>query len=70
MSGMRCTNAMLRPEDSEATWKPEYILGQYDSAIRCAEQRGDEISVRALRGAFISAWNRAVFRHYGNRNRL
>jgi hypothetical protein len=61
---------MLRPEDSERTWKPEYILGQYQDAIRCAEQRGDHVAVRALKGAFLCAWNRAVLRTYGGRNRL
>lgn len=61
---------MLRPEDSEAIWKPEYILGQYQDAIRCAEMRGDETSKRALQSGFINAWNRAVMRTYGNRNRL
>lgn len=61
---------MLRPENSEATWKPEYILGQYNDAIRCAVQRGDELAERALRSGFINAWNRAALRTYGHRNRL
>lgn len=56
---------MLRPENTERTWKPEYILGQYQDAIRCAKQRGDETSARALKGAFLCAWNRAVQRTYG-----
>lgn len=59
---------MLRPEDSETTWKPEQILTQYESALDCAHRRGDEIAYRALYGAFVSAWNRAVMRRYrGNR---
>lgn len=61
---------MLRPENSEATWKPEYILGQYQGAIDCAERRGDETAKRALQKAFVCAWNRAVLRQYGRRNRL
>jgi hypothetical protein len=60
---------MLRPEDSEATWRPEHILNHYQDAIRCAEQRGDDIAKRALQNAFICAWKRAVLRHYGSGQR-
>lgn len=58
---------MLHPENSEVTWRPEKILTQYEHALRCAHQRGDDIAYRALCGAFVCAWNRAVQRHYGNR---
>lgn len=59
---------MLRPEETEASWKPEYILGQYKDAIRCAEQRNDQVAVDALKNAFVCAWNRAALRTYkGNR---
>jgi hypothetical protein len=59
---------MLRPEDSEASWKPEQILTQYESALDCAWRRGDSIAYEALYGAFVCAWNRSVARHYkGNR---
>lgn len=59
---------MLRPEDTEIYWKPEQILTQYENALDCARRRGDDVAYRALYGAFVSAWNRAVMRHYkGNR---
>ena len=56
---------MLRPEDSEKTWKPEQVLNRYRFAIDCAERRGDEIAVRALRNAFVCAWTRAARRMCG-----
>lgn len=56
---------MLRPEDSEATWKPEQILTQYESAMACAESRCDSVAYNALYGAFVCAWKRAVLRRYG-----
>lgn len=55
---------MLRPEDTEVNWRPEYILGQYKSAMDCALKRNDETAFRALQNAFVCAWNRAALRTY------
>lgn len=53
---------MLRPEDTEANWRPEHILGHYENAMYCALQRNDDIAYRALQNAFVCAWNRAALR--------
>lgn len=57
---------MLRPEDSEWDWKPEYILGQYDGALKSAWARGDKEAYSALYSAFVSNWNRVVLRNHKN----
>lgn len=59
---------MLRPEMSEWEWKPEYVLGQYDGALKAAWARGDQDSYSAIYNAFVCNWNRVVTRNYkGNR---
>lgn len=60
---------MLRPEASEWDWKPEYILAQYDGALKAAWARGDQEAYSAIYNAFVCNWNRVVLRNYKS-NRL
>lgn len=57
-------------EDTERNWKPEQILGRYEHAMRCADERNDEIAKRALQNAFVCAWTRAAYRQFERNNRL